>query len=79
MIIDIRENYEYRIGHIPDAINISKELLELSPEKYLIKNKIYTLYCDRGIISSELSNKLNKLGYKTKSLKGGYLEYLKTK
>lgn len=79
MIIDIRENYEYRIGHIPDAINISKELLELNPEKYLNRNKIYTLYCDRGIVSSELSSKLNKLGYNTKSLKGGYLGYLKTK
>ncbi|MBQ1812517.1 MAG: rhodanese-like domain-containing protein [Bacilli bacterium] len=79
MLIDIRENYEYRIGHIPNAINISRELLELSPEKYLNKDDVYTLYCDRGIISFELSNKLNKLGFNTKSLKGGYLEYLKLK
>lgn len=76
-LIDIRENYEYRMGHIPNSINIPKELLELEPQKYLQKSKKYVLYCDRGIVSFELSKKLNLLGYNTKSLNGGYLEYLK--
>ena len=75
-LIDIREKYEYRIGHIPNSINISKDLLELNPEKYINKNEKYILYCNKGIISSELS-KLNLLGYNTKSLNGGYYEYLK--
>lgn len=78
-IIDIRENYEYRIGHIPNSINISKDLLELEPEKYLKKNKKYILYCDRGIASYELANKLSLLGYNTKSLTGGYLNYINNK
>ncbi len=76
-IIDIRENFEYRIGHIPNSINISKDLLEINPDKYISKNKKYVLYCDRGIISSELSKKLNAMGYNTKSLKGGYYGFLK--
>ena len=54
-LIDIREKYEYRIGHIPNSINISKDLLELNPEKYINKNEKYILYCNKGIISSELS------------------------
>lgn len=76
-LIDIRENYEYRIGHIEGAINIPKDLLELNPENYIDKNKKYILYCDRGIVSKEISDKLNSIGYNTISLNGGYIEYIK--
>ena len=62
IIIDIREQHEYRMGHIDGAINITKDLLELVPEKYLDKSNLYILYCDKGIHSQELSNKLNKKG-----------------
>ena len=41
IIIDIREAYEYRMGHIDNAINITKDLLELVPEKYLSKENVY--------------------------------------
>ena len=75
IIIDIRESYEYRQGHIDGAINITKDLLELVPEKYLNKNNYYILYCDKGVYSKELSNKLNSKGYKTISLDGGYSKY----
>ena len=77
ILIDIREPYEYRMGHIEGAINITKDLLELVPEKYLNKNNYYILYCDKGIFSLNLSNELNKKGYKTKSLDGGYFKYKK--
>ena len=75
IIIDIREPYEYKRGHIDGAINITKDLLELVPEKYLNKKNLYILYCDKGVYSLELSNKLNKKGYRTISLEGGYLKY----
>lgn len=71
-VIDIRENYEYNMGHIDGAKNITIDLLLLSPERYLSKNKIYYLYCGLGIKSLDLSKKLNSIGYKTYSLKGGY-------
>ena len=45
-LIDIRENYEYKMNHIDNAINIPIDILELVPEKYLKKNKKYYLYCD---------------------------------
>ena len=77
IIIDIREAYEYRMGHIDNAINITKDLLELVPEKYLSKENFYIIYCDKGIYSQKLSNDLNKKGFKTKSLEGGYLNYRK--
>ena len=63
------------MGHIDGAINITKDLLELVPEKYLNKNNYYVLYCDKGIFSLKLSNELNMKGYKTISLDGGYLKY----
>lgn len=76
IIIDIREAYQYRKGHLPNSINIPKDLLELVPEKYLTKDNFYILYCDMGVTSLNLSNKLNRNGYHTKSLDGGY-EYYK--
>ena len=36
ILIDIRESYEYKMGHIENAINIPNDLLELVPEKYII-------------------------------------------
>ncbi len=77
VLIDIREPYEYRMGHIDGSINITKDLLELVPEKYLNKVDSYILYCDSGPNSKRLSNELNKLGYHTMSLSGGYSKWLK--
>ena len=78
LLIDIREPYEYRMGHIPNSKNISKDLLELVPEKYLNKSTKYILYCDTGPIAHKLSIELNKIGYNTTYLKGGYSEWLKS-
>lgn len=69
IIIDIRDSFEYKRKHIDNSINIPFDLLELCPERYLSKNNIYYLYCDKGIKSKEISIKLNKKGYKTYSYK----------
>lgn len=71
-IIDIRSNYEYNLGHIPTAINIDKKLLH----NYLDKEKTYYIYCQSGITSSNIVNKLNDEGYKTVNILGGYHNYL---
>ena len=75
-IIDIRNNYEYQYGKIPTAKNINKYLLEKTPEKYLDKNKIYYIYCQSGKTSNQLVNWLNKIGYNTVNIIGGYNNYL---
>lgn len=77
MIIDIREDYIYKMGHIDGAINICYDALKLMPERYLSKNKKYYLYCDKGVFSHELSIELNKKGYNTISIDGGYEKYKK--
>lgn len=75
-IIDIRTNSEYQAGHIPNAINIEKELLLLNPNYYLNKEEKYYLYCTSGFRSEKVVTYLNKLGYNTINIPGGYNNYL---
>ena len=71
-IIDIRSIEKYNNNHIPNAINITSEKLILEPAKYLQKNKIYCLYCTRGITSLKTGKILASQGYKIANLNGGY-------
>ena len=75
-IIDIRDNYAYAKSHIINAKNIPKELLVNYTEKYLEKEQKYYIYCQNGITSVNVVNKLNTQGYHTYSLIGGYNNYL---
>ena len=75
-IIDIRNNYEYQLGHIKNAKSIPVNELLLSPEKYLKKEETYYLYCNSGFTSLNVVKKLNKLGYRTVNIIGGYHNYL---
>lgn len=74
-IIDIRLKNKYMEGHIPNSINILENVLLLYPERFLDKNNSYVLYCDHGSRSKRVSDYLNKNGYKTYSLIGGYSNY----
>ena len=76
-IIDIRNNYYYQLGHIPNSRNIPYYDLLTNYRHYLNKYNIYYLYCDKGDQSLEISNRLNSFGYKTINIIGGYEEYLK--
>ena len=74
-IIDIRDNYSYSLGHIPNAKNIAYYNLLSNFSHYLNKNEIYYLYCDYGKQSEEISNRLNLFGYHTFYIKEGYLDF----
>lgn len=75
-IIDIRSNYQYQLNRIPTSQNIPTYLLESTPEKYLDKNKTYYIYCQSGHTSKVLVDKLNRIGYKTVNINGGFNNYL---
>lgn len=79
ILVDIRDKYEYLLSHINNAINIPYNFLSLLPENYLDKNNTYYFYCDNGKKSKELCESLNKIGYKTIDLVGGYNTYLDNK
>lgn len=77
IIIDIRDNYSYNLGHIKNAKNITYYNILANHSHYLNKHDYYYLYCDYGEQSKEISDRLNSFGYKTYNIKGGYEEYLK--
>lgn len=75
-IIDLRDNYLYRLGNIPSSKNIPYKYLMLLPEKYLDKDKTYYLYCTQGMQSAKVCSKLSRLGYKVVNVLGGYNDYI---
>ena len=77
VIIDIRTSYEYLQGHIKGSISIPYYNLLNNYSHYLNKYQLYYLYCDYGVQSREISNRLNQFGYHTDSISGGYIEYKK--
>lgn len=77
ILIDIRTNYEYNMGHINNSINIPYYNLLSNYSHYLNKYQKYYLYCDYGRQSKEISERLNLFGYDTYSINGGYNEYKK--
>lgn len=78
-IIDIRSNQSYNNNHIPGATNISYEKLLLNPGSYLDFKTRYYIYCQKGFTSRKLVSILNKMGYHTTSVQGGYEEWIMKK
>ena len=76
IIIDIRSNYSYSLGHISGAISVPYYNLLNNYSHYLSKYNKYYLYCDTGEHSLEIVSRLNKFGYDTISIIGGYQAYL---
>ena len=77
IIIDIRSIYSYNLGHIRGAISVPYYNLLNNYGHYLSKYNRYYLYCEIGDQSSEISQRLNKFGYDTYSVIGGYQDYLR--
>lgn len=74
-IIDIRDKYQFNLGHIPTAINIPMNFIMTNPENYLEKNEIYYICCEYGSRSKHVSEFLVKKGYNCINILGGYNEY----
>ncbi len=72
-IIDLREQSEYNMGHIPGAINIPYE--ELDSYAGNLPKGLLIFYCDRGNISLMAARDLAKYNYYMKSLYGGLRAY----
>lgn len=62
-IVDVRDESEYREGHIPGAINIPVASFS-SRSGVLDKHKTIIVYCNAGSRSYKAYRKLMKLGYK---------------
>lgn len=75
-IIDIRDSNKYFINHVFGSVNVEAFELENYPYKYLKKDDIYYIYCDNGNVSKRVVYNLNKLGYNTVNINGGFYNYL---
>ena len=62
VLVDVRDDSEYREGHIPTAINIPAETFALKSEA-LPKEKKIIVYCNTGSRSYMAYRKLIKLAY----------------
>jgi rhodanese-related sulfurtransferase len=78
LIIDIREEREYRLGHIEGAVQVSRNtlesrVLEIAPEL----DTPIVIYCAVGNACVSVAEALRRLGYqKIFSLKGGLQSWL---
>lgn len=75
-IVDIRGSIKYSDNHIIGAINIPYELLMSNYSKYLNKNDVYYIYCQKGITSKKCVDFLRSIGYNVVNVIGGYESYI---
>jgi rhodanese-related sulfurtransferase len=74
VIVDVREKDEWDEGHIPDAIHMSRGMLELDiEEKIPDPNVTIICHCGGGGRSALAAESLQKMGYKNvRSMAGGF-------
>ena len=79
LLIDVREDHEWCNGHLPDAIHLSKGIIERDIVARVIDfEHILVLYCGGGFRSSMAGANLQKMGYRNViSLDGGYSAWKK--
>ncbi len=80
-LIDVREDREWQIGHIPGAIHVGKGVLEYAIEKTVADPKTeIVLYCRGGKRSILAAKSLQEMGYtNVKSLHGGARDWVTAK
>ncbi|MGH7788099.1 MAG: rhodanese-like domain-containing protein [Candidatus Binatia bacterium] len=77
VLIDTREESEWARGHLPDAVHLSKGILERDVEAaYPDLNTPLVLYCGGGFRSALAADSLQKMGYRNvRSMDGGWREW----
>ncbi|WP_186821872.1 rhodanese-related sulfurtransferase [Buchnera aphidicola] len=82
IFIDMRNSYEYQIGHFPNAIEIKSQTFREQLKKVIqimdyAKNKNIVMYCTGGIRCEKASAWMHFNGFKyVYHLKGGILGYV---
>ena len=64
LVIDVRSAAEFSSGHLPNAINLPLEEIEVAlPRRVKDKNQVLLLHCQSGMRSGVAKTKLAGLGY----------------
>lgn len=74
ILLDVRTDYEYSLGHIAGALHLELDKLRQTHNQ-LNKNKKIYIHCQSGLRSYLACRYLNNLGYETYNLAGGYYFY----
>ena len=76
-LIDVREESEFARGHLPNAVHISKGVIERDIERKMPdKDRELILYCGGGFRSVLAADNLKKMGYTNViSMDGGWREW----
>ena len=74
VLLDVRDEDEYRAGYIPDAVHVTRGMLEFSVEDYIPdRDQKVVVYCAAGSRSLLAAKSLREMGYTdTVSMAGGY-------
>src|SRR5947209_1624847 len=74
VIVDVREKDEFDESHIPDALHMSRGMVELEAEdKFPDRNTTIICHCGGGGRSALAAESLQKMGYKNvRSMAGGF-------
>ena len=74
VIVDVRDKDEFDESHIPDAVHMSRGMVELEvEEKFPDRNMTIICHCGGGGRSALAAESLQKMGYKNvRSMAGGF-------
>lgn len=77
VLLDIREANEWNLGHIPNAVYMSRGVLETSIEARVPREATVVLYCASGNRSALAAVTLGEMGYaNVASMAGGFRDWV---
>ena len=78
VLVDVREDAEWAMGHLPNAIHLGKGVIERDIEQRVPDTAAKViLYCGGGFRSALAADNLQKMGYtNVESMDGGWKGWL---
>jgi len=72
-LVDVREDREWNLGHVPSAVHMSRGTLERKIEQLVPRDRKVVLYCAGGSRSVLAADMLRQMGYQNvASMSGGF-------
>ena len=76
LILDAREEKEFNVSHLKNAMYVGYDKFKLSKLKKIDKNTTIVVYCSVGYRSEKIAEKLKKAGFKkVMNLQGGIFDW----
>ncbi|MCH2045440.1 MAG: rhodanese-like domain-containing protein [Saprospiraceae bacterium] len=78
-LLDAREEQEYNVSHIDQAIHVGYDHFDLQKLRTIPKHAILIVYCSIGYRSEKIGERIKAMGYtKVYNLYGGIFEWVNT-